>query len=398
MTLIGPFRQILTMDALPMKGPIRDASLQIIGEGGVLLDGGRIHAVGPFNALKDIATNIHEVEGDRVLIPGLVDSHTHICFAGDRSADYALKLSGASYSEILASGGGIHHTVAETRRASVEQLRRLTSKRLERHRSEGVTTCEIKSGYGLDVATELRMLEVIRDVGGVSTCLAAHVLPREFDSQESYLAHIRAELLPRLATVGCTRIDLFYDDVAFHGRAAYDFLLHSKHSGFDLTLHADQFSQGGAAMAASLGARSADHLEAISDASIAALAASETVATVLPGACLGLGMPFPPARKLLDAGCTLAIATDWNPGSAPLGNLLLQASVLAMHQKLSTAETFAGITVRAAHALGLTDRGRLAARLRADMIAFEAADIRDILYYQGTCPVTDVWINGDHHS
>lgn len=396
MNLIGPFRQILTMVSLPMKGPIRDDSLQIIREGGVLLDGGRIHAVGPFDTLTEFATHIHEVEGDRVLIPGLIDSHTHICFAGDRAADYALKLSGAGYSDILASGGGIHHTVAETRKAGFGELLYLTSMRMERHRRQGVTTCEIKSGYGLDVDTELRMLQVIRDVGGVSTCLAAHVLPREFDSQESYLAHIRAELLPRLASVGCTRVDLFYDDVAFHGRAAQEFLRHAKDSGFDLTLHADQFSQGGAAMAASLGARSADHLEAISESAIAALAASETVATVLPGACLGLGMPFPPARALLDAGCALAIATDWNPGSAPMGNLILQASVLAMNQKLSTAETFAGITVRAAQALGLSDRGRLAAGLRADMVAFRAADIRDILYYQGTCPVTDVWINGDH--
>jgi imidazolonepropionase len=149
-------------------------------------------------------------------------------------------------------------------------------------------------------------------------------------------------------------------------------------------------------MAASLGARSADHLEAISSTAIAALAASETVATVLPGACLGLGMPFPPARAMLDAGCSLAIATDWNPGSAPNGHLVMQASVLAMNQKLSSAETFAGVTFRAAQALGVSDRGRLAAGLRADMVAFLASDIRDILYYQGTCPVTDVWIQGDH--
>ncbi len=209
------------------------------------------------------------------------------------------------------------------------------------------------------------------------------------------MAHIQAELLPRLASVGCRRVDLFFDDVAFHGPAANHFLLHAKHSGFDLTLHADQFSQGGAALAASLGARSADHLEAVSESAIAALAASETVATVLPGACLGLGMPFPPARALLDTGCALAIATDWNPGSAPMGNLVLQASVLAMNQKLSTAETFAAITVRAANALGLADRGRLAPGWRADMAAFHASDFREILYHQGTCPVTDVWVDGE---
>jgi imidazolonepropionase len=133
----------------------------------------------------------------------------------------------------------------------------------------------------------------------------------------------------------------------------------------------------------------------VSESAIAALAASETVATVLPGACLGLGMPFPPARALLDAGCALAIATDWNPGSAPMGNLVLQASVLAMKQKLSTAETFAAITVRAANALGLADRGCLAPGWRADMAAFHASDIREILYHQGTCPVTDVWVEGE---
>ncbi len=395
MKLIGPFRQILTLDGMPLKGPIRDTAMRIVYEGGVLVDEGVIRHVGTFDECRHQATELHEIEGNRVLVPGFVDSHTHLCFAGDRSADYALKLSGATYSELLASGGGIHHTVAETRKASVEQLFALTSKRMDRQRREGVTTCEIKSGYGLDVDTEVRMLEVIRDVGGVSTCLAAHVLPKEYQNPESYLAHIIAELFPRLAALSCTRVDIFFDDVAFHGETARHYLLAAKHRGFDLTLHADQFSQGGAAMAASLGARSADHLEAVSDAAIAALAASQTMATVLPGACLGLGMPLPRARAMLDTGCGLVIASDLNPGSAPMGNLVLQASVLAMNQKLTTAETFAAITFRAAHALGLSDRGRLIPGLRADMVAFEASDVREVLYAQGFCPISNVWIKGE---
>ncbi len=395
MMLIGPFRQILTLRGLAVKGPLLDSNLEIISEAGILIEKGRIVEIGVFSELKSRATSVIETEGDQVLVPGIVDSHTHICYAGSRAKDYALKLTGAGYADILAAGGGIHHTVSETRKASYGQLLSVTSGRLDRARRQGVTTCEIKSGYGLDIDNEFLMLQVIRELGCVSTCLAAHVLPESYGHPSAYLDHIRHELFPKLNDVGCNRVDMFWDDVAFHGDAAYAYLKTSKEAGFDLTVHADQFSKGGSRVAVELGAKSADHLESISEDDLRFLAASDTAATVLPGACLGLGMEFPPARKLLDAGASLVIASDWNPGSAPNGHLLMQASILAMRQKLNTAETWAGITFRAANALGLTDRGRLEPGYRADFVSFPVADIREILYVQGTCVPSQVWIKGD---
>lgn len=395
MMLIGPFRQILTLRGLALKVPLRDSDLEIRSEAGILVEKGLIVEIGDFQELIPRAKTIVETDGDQVLVPGIVDSHTHICYAGSRSKDYALKLSGAGYADILASGGGIHHTVSETRKAGYGELLYLTSSRLNRARRQGVTTCEIKSGYGLDTDTELRMLQVIRELGCVSTCLAAHVVPDSYGHPTGYLDHIRHELFPKLNDVGCNRVDIFWDDVAFHGDAAYEYMKSAAGMGFDLTVHADQFSSGGSRVAVDLGARSADHLESISEEDIAILAASDTSATVLPGACLGLGMDFPPARKLLDAGASLVIASDWNPGSAPNGHLLMQASILAMQQKLNTAETWAGITFRAAQALGLTDRGRLEPGYRADFVSFPVADIRDILYFQGNCLPSQVWIKGE---
>ncbi len=179
-------------------------------------------------------------------------------------------------------------------------------------------------------------------------------------------------------------MDVFIEKNAFDGNAALDYLNRAKHSGFDVTVHADQFTAGGSEVAVKAGAVSADHLEASSDKEINSLAKSNTVAVALPGASLGLGMPYAPARKLLDAGACLAIASDWNPGSAPMGNLLLQAAVLGAAQKLSNAEVFAGLTFRAAKALNLTDRGALAAGLCADLQVYPTNDYREILYHQGS--------------
>lgn len=394
-TLFGPFRQILTMAGLPDRGALKDDALDVRCEAGVLVEAGEIKDIGPFQDLRPKAATIVEIEGDQVLVPGLIDSHTHICYAGDRFADYAMKLSGATYEDILREGGGIRHTVRETRKAADETLRPLTARRVDSLRRAGVTTFESKSGYGLDVETELRQLRIIRDLGGVPTCLAAHVMPDGFEDMVGYLKMLRLELLPRLKAEGIRRVDLFWDAVAFHGDAAISYLEAARLAGFDVTVHADQFSRGGTRAAVRVGAVSADHLEVITTDDIEILARSRTAATALPGACIGLGMPYPPARKLLDAGCSLVIATDWNPGSAPNGNLLMQASVLAMAQKLTSAETWAAITIRAAAVLALSDRGSLEPGKRADMVAFPAADYRAILHAQGSMPPSGVWIAGE---
>lgn len=402
--LVGPFRQILPFTDLALKGPLSDQQLNIIENGGVLVKDGRISETGPFDLLykkRDRDTEIEEIHYQSVLMPGFIDSHTHICFGGSRARDYALRVAGSSYQEILQQGGGIHDTVAKTREASEEELVHGIMQRAHRHLQEGVTTIEVKSGYGLSVEEELKMLQAIRTANScleaelIPTCLAAHVKPKDFKEARDYLNYITDELLPRVWQEQLARrVDIFVEPEAFPVEAARPYLQKSKQMGFALSLHADQFTSGGSRLATGLLARSADHLEASGEEEVQLLAKSDTVATVLPGASLGLGMQYAPARKLLDAGACLAIATDWNPGSAPMGDLLLQASLLGAAEKLSMAEVLAGLTFRAAAALGLADRGQLGSGQLADMQSFTTSDYREILYLQGKIKASRVWKNG----
>lgn len=399
--LYGPFKQILTLDGLRLKGPLSDESLQIIPNGGCIVEHGVIKSVGDFERLVPLARKIDSLEESYVLMPAFVDSHTHLCFAGSRAHDYAARISGKTYQEILQQGGGIYDTVNKTRAAAENELIELMTQRLNLQLIEGVTTCEIKSGYGLSVEQELKMLRAIKrvkdnhDVDIVTTCLAAHVLSPEHSNADDYLNEIINDLLPVLTKEGLTnRIDAFVEPEAFSFDVTDRYFAKVRSAGFELTVHADQFTSGGSELAVKYMAASADHLEASSDEDIKRLSESTVTATVLPGASLGLGMHYAPARKLLDAGCSVAIATDWNPGSAPMGDLLTQSALLSAAQKLSSAETFAGITFRAAKALGLTDRGILSPGKRADMIAFNTSDYREILYHQGKLRPALVWKDG----
>lgn len=402
--IIGPFRQILPMTGLPPRGPVRETDLSVIDHACVAVQGERLAAVGDRKSLNEFYPEAREepVDGECVLLPGFIDSHTHICWAGNRAGDFAMRLSGKTYQEIAEGGGGIWSTVEQTRAAGRESLTQGILMRAAHLLRGGVTTIEVKSGYGLNVADEKKMLLAIAEAGKtcaaslVPTCLAAHMRARDFPGSDSeYLDYLLRDLLPAVAEQGlASRIDIFVERNAFLPHDALDFLRRAAAMGFLLTVHADQFSTGGSETAIKAGACSADHLEASTDREIAALAASSVVATVLPGASLGLGMPFAPARKLLDAGCCLAIASDWNPGSAPMGELLTQASVLAAAEKLSMAETFAGLTCRAARALRLNDRGTLAAGMRADMQAYAVGDYREIIYNQGRLKPARVWAGG----
>ena len=399
--VVGPFTQLLPLTGLQMKGPLKDEDLTIVEDGGVVVKDGNILAVGKFSELRGeyAGVPVEVVDGPAVLLPGFVDCHTHICFAGSRAQDYALKLQGKTYLEIARSGGGIKRSVAYTRQVTQQALTEGLIPRIQRHYNEGVTTIEIKSGYGLNVPDELKMLRAIRDAGDhcrasvLATCLAAHTVPSEFEGRSAeYLQCLVADLLPKVKQEGlCHRVDIFIEDTAFNMQEAEWYLAQAKQMGFELTVHADQFTPGGSGLAVRMGAVSADHLEASGEKEITSLAGSETVAVVLPGASLGLGIPFAPARHLLDAGCCVAIASDWNPGSAPMGDLLLQAALLGVYQKLSFAETMAGITFRAAKALDLTDRGTLAVGNKAHMVAFATHDHREILYHQGKLKPFRVW-------
>lgn len=405
MKLIGPFSQLVTLRGLAANGPLADEQLEVFAAGGVVVDDGRIIDIGNFDALYKRHTNIdvEAIVGRQTLVPGFVDCHTHICFAGNRAKDYALRVAGRTYLEIAKQGGGIWDSVTHTRAASQPELAKLTASRANRALKSGVTTLEVKSGYGLDVENELKMLRAINDASKLThtdlltTCLAAHMKPHDFDGDGmAYLNHILTALLPRVQAEGlANRVDIFIEESAFGQSDGRYFLQEAKQLGFALTVHADQFSAGGSAIAVECGAVSADHLEASTDHEIKLFAQSDTVAVLLPGASLGLGMGFAPARKLLDSGACVAIASDWNPGSAPMGDLLVQASILGAYEKLTLAETLAGLTYRAAKALRLADRGTIESGWIADMQAYPTADYRDILYNQGTLKPIQVWKYGD---
>lgn len=404
--IIGPFVQLLTMDNIPFRGAVNDSLLEIIPNGGVVVRDGKIVKIGSFDQLcgefNSENTIIDHVDKEMVVMPGMIDPHTHICWAGSRANDYSLRLAGKSYPEIARSGGGIGDTVEKTRAATATQLDALLTERALAHLHNGVTTIEVKSGYCLNTEGEIKLLEAIGRVNQklpvdlVSTCLAAHIKPADYiGTALDFLDNIINELLPEIKKrVLSNRADIYIDNGAFTVGEAKIYLTQAKKMGFDLAVHGEQFTTGGVALACELGARSVDHLEIIEDKGISLLAASNVIPVVLPGASLGLGCSFAPARKLLDAGCSLAIGSDWNPGSAPMGDLLLQTAILGIFEKMTMAESLAGITFRAAGALGLTDRGILKSGFLADLAGFPTSDYREILYHQGSLKPLAVWKRG----
>lgn len=405
MKLLGPFKQIVTLANLPLRGKLSDEQLEIINDGGILINENKILEVGDFENLKSNYKNaeLELIEGEQILLPAFVDAHTHICFGGNRANDFAMRNAGKTYLEIAESGGGIWSSVQHTRSASEEELLKTLLERINTLISLGITTIEIKSGYGLDVENELKMLRIIKKAQSLTsatiipTCLSAHLKPRDFEgSNEEYLNFILDEILPKVKQENlANRVDIFIEKSAFLPEESKEFLIKTKDLGFEITVHADQFTPGSSRVAVEVGAQSADHLEATIDDDIEFLAKSKTVAIALPGASLGLGEKFTPARKLLDAGAILAIASDWNPGSAPMGNLITQASILATYQKLSTAEVLAGLTYRAAYALNLEDRGKLEIGFKADFVSYKTNNFQNILYNQGSLKAENVYINGN---
>lgn len=394
------------MDQLPQKGALEDNQLSIIEEGGLLLEGDKIKVVADYKSLRKQAdrqtTRVVEIEENTVCLPGLIDAHTHICFAGSRAGEYAMRNAGKSYLEIAKAGGGIWHTVQETRKASSQQLLEGIKQRAERHLRSGVTTIEVKSGYGLSQEAELKMLRAIKEANQhtaadlLPTCLAAHTLPKDYDGDHAdYLEEMRQKLFPLLIEEQLTRrMDAFVEEEAFSPELILPYFQEARRLGFQITVHADQFTTGGSRVAVAVNATSADHLEASTEEEIQLLAKSSVTAMALPGASFGLGAAFTPARKLLDQGGAVAIATDWNPGSAPMGDLILQAAVLGAFEKLTNAELLAAITFRAAHTLGYTDRGKLTAGAKADFCLFPTDNYQDIFYYQGKLAPAQVWKDG----
>jgi imidazolonepropionase len=368
--------------------PLRGSSLgevEVLDHAFVLCEGETIETVGLMSNLPALDDDVVEIDGRGMCaIPGLVDCHTHAAFGGDRVDEFSLRAGGASYEELHAAGGGILSTVRATRAAGEAGLREA----VERHRSwmlrEGTTTFEAKSGYGLDRETELASLRAIRDAGGIPTWLGAHAVPPEFADTDAYLDFAVAEVLPEAAGLA-EAADVFLERGAFDVAQARRYLEACRDAGLALRLHGDQFTEAGAIpLAVELGARSVDHLEATREEGIRTLSASDVAGVLLPASALFLDRPMPPARALVDAGATVALATDFNPGSAFCESLPLVCSLAATQLHLSPAEALSACTVNAAHVLGRAGRiGRLAPGYCADITLLDAHDWRYLAYHLG---------------
>jgi imidazolonepropionase len=370
------------------EAPLRGEALGGVGvveDAYVLAEGETIVACGRMSELASLPDDVEEIDGRGLCaVPGFVDCHTHACFAGDRVGEFALRAAGATYEELHAAGGGILSTVAATRAAGPEGLRAAVQRHADWMLHAGTTTFEAKSGYGLDRETEVASLRAIAERGGIPTWLGAHAVPPEFPDADAYLDFALAEVLPEAASLA-EAADVFLEQGAFSLEQARRFLEACQAAGLALRLHGDQFTELGAVgLAAELGARSVDHLEATGDEGVGVLAASDVVAVLLPASALFLARPMPPARKLVDAGAAVALATDFNPGSAFCESLPLVCSLACTQLHLSPEEALGACTVNAAHVLRRADTiGRLAPGFRADLVLLDAPDWRHLAYHLG---------------
>ena len=367
-----------------------------IEDGALLTEGDRIVWVGPDVDLPSApqAQREHDLQG-ALVTPGLIDAHTHLVYGGDRAPEFELRLQGASYEEIARAGGGIRSTVASTRAASDDALFASAAARARALMAEGVTTLEIKSGYGLSAEHEARCLAVARRIGKElrlsvrTTSLAAHALPPEYAGRaDEYIAQACAWLKAQQAAGLVDAVDAFCDTIGFTPAQTERIFQAALALGLPVKLHAEQLSdQGGAALAARYGALSCDHLEHLSADGIAAMRAAGSVAVLLPGAYYFLReTKLPPVQALRDAGVPIAIATDHNPGSSPCLSLLLMLNMACTLFRLRPEEAWRGVTVHAARALGLADRGQLAAGQRADFVIWDAQHPRELAYRFGHNP------------
>ena len=383
----------------PLRGDAL-AAVEVVRDAYVLCEDGRIASFGPMRelgaGLRESDGELEEIDGRGLCaVPGLVDCHTHACFAGDRVDEFELRATGASYEELHAAGGGILATVQATRSAAEAGLTDAVRRHRRWMRRAGTTTFEAKSGYGLDRETELASLRAIREAGGIPTWLGAHAVPPEFADADAYLDFALAEVLPEAARLAAAA-DVFLEEGAFNVDQARRYLTACRAAGLALRLHGDQFTEQGAiALAVELGARSVDHLEATGEAGIRMLAVSDVVGVLLPASALFLDRPMPPARSLVDAGAAIAIATDFNPGSSFCESLAVVSSLAVTQLHLTPAQALSACTVNAAFVVGAPDVGRIAPGYAADLALLDAPDWRYLAYHLGGDLVATVIEGGE---
>jgi len=388
--------QVVTLAGPPVPRRGRDlGDLGILPQGSVLIQGGVILQVGSARSLQRAATRARAESIDcrgRVILPGFVDSHTHLVFAASRVKDYELRLRGKSYEEIAGAGGGIQSSAAGVREASAALLARRAQCFLEQFAAHGTTTLEVKSGYGLEIAQELKLLRVIRKLQAESplelipTLLALHALPADSRGRRAeYVRTVMQRLIPTVVRAGLAEfIDCFCDDAAFSPDECRRVLRAGRELGLTPRIHAEQLSRtGGVRLGVETDAASADHLDKVSAADVQTLARSATIATLLPGANFHLGLKsYPPARKLIDAGAALALATDFNPGTSPTLNMQFVISLACTQMRMAPAEAIAAATINGACALRRAARlGSLEAGKQADLVVMDVSDYREIPYY-----------------
>jgi len=398
-------RLLLNATVTTMAG---DAPYGLLEHGAIALHRGQVAWIGAMNALPDapkaLATTVDSVDG-ALVTPGLVDCHTHLVFGGNRAHEFELRLNGASYEEIARAGGGIVSSVNATRAASEEALFAAALPRARALRADGVTTLEIKSGYGLELDAERRMLRVARHLGrelGISvrtSFLGLHALPADYaNDRDAYVTLVCDELLPTLAGEGLVdAVDAFCETIGFTRAETGRVFTRARELGLPVKLHAEQLSdQGGAALVAQFDGLSADHLEHLGSAGVTAMAAAGTVAVLLPGAFYALReTQLPPIAALREHGVPIAIATDCNPGTSPLLSLRLAANMACTLFRLTPEEALRGVTAHAARALGLHDRGSLAVGQRADLVVWHARQPAELCYWIGGQLVREVIVGGE---
>ena len=384
-TLAGPARPRVG-EELRELGLVSDAAL--------LVEGGRINSVGPYSQIRSqipATSTVIDAQG-RCVMPGFVDAHTHLVFAGNRAAEFEQRIAGATYQQIAASGGGILSTVKQTRTATEDELLAAARRHRDWMLRSGTTTIEAKSGYGLERETELKMLRVLARLNAegpariVSTLLAAHMIPPEFDGRrEEYLHWIEEELIPEVVAAKLAAYcDAFCDDHAFTVEESRTVLTAARRQGLRLRVHAEQFRPGtGAALAAELGAATADHLEAAEDEVLQVLKDAGVQPVLLPGSVFALGRRnYPAARKMVESGLAIVLATDFNPGSSPIASMPFILSLACLEMGLTPAEALTAATINAAWSLDLGNRiGSLEPGKQADFLIHEFTDYRELAYY-----------------